>query len=486
VSAAAAPFRIVLNYRRDDSGGHAGRLYDALSARFGEDHVFMDIDAIEPGADFVQTIEAAVDSCDAFLSLIGRDWLAAADEQGRRRLEDPGDYVRLEIEAALRRDVRLIPVLLQETEMPEPGVLPGSLAPLARRNAIELRDSSWRLDVQRLVEVLERVKAEKEKELGLAPRRSHRTRTAPWSSALAGRGKLLAAGGAVLLLAIVLAVVLLRDSGEEADAGGGAVTEERFDGLIAFARDDRLHLLDGVTGELGELPGSSDGDGDPDWLRDGDSLAFVRDGDIAIQPSGEPEPILVTTDGTSVEDGQPSWSPDGSQIVFHRGSGEQSEIVVAAARAEATPTSLSDITGRTGVAPAWSPAGNRIAFQSAGRIWLMWPDGSGLHPATEPGELFPAFSPTGDRLAFVETRAGDCTITMRDMASGERIPVTNGEPAGPCREPTFSPDGTQIAVSQPREGGGLWIVNVDGSGEPRRVLDEPGIRGAAWGLLPGE
>jgi hypothetical protein len=127
------PLRIFINYRRDDTAGHAGRLYDALSARFGDEHVFMDIDRMEPGVDFTEVISREVGSCDVLLALIGRQWLTATDDGGRRRLTNPNDYVRIEIEAALDRGIRIIPLLMQDVEMPAEGQLPQSLGRLARR-----------------------------------------------------------------------------------------------------------------------------------------------------------------------------------------------------------------------------------------------------------------------------------------------------------------------------------------------------------------
>jgi hypothetical protein len=105
--------RIFISYRREDSSGWAGRLYDRLSQRFGGDNVFMDIDTIDPGLDFVEVIQQAVGSCDVLVALIGRHWLTSTDEQGQRRLENPEDFVRLEITAALERNIRVIPALLQ-------------------------------------------------------------------------------------------------------------------------------------------------------------------------------------------------------------------------------------------------------------------------------------------------------------------------------------------------------------------------------------
>ena len=112
------PFQLVLNYRRGDAAGNAGRLHEALAERFGEENVFMDIDTIEPGVDFVEAIEHAVGSCDVFLAMTGQHWLTAADQWGQRRLDHADDFVRLEIEAALRRGIRVIPVLVQDVEMP--------------------------------------------------------------------------------------------------------------------------------------------------------------------------------------------------------------------------------------------------------------------------------------------------------------------------------------------------------------------------------
>jgi hypothetical protein len=176
-------FHIILNYRRDDTSAHAGRLYDDLADRFGGDHVFMDIDAIEPGVDFADVIERAVGSASVFLCVIGPGWLTAADAKGARRLDQPDDFVRMEIEAALRPEVRVIPVLVHNAAMPSAEGLPPSLAPLAGRNAIELRDNSWRYDVGRLIETIERVReGASDDDLGAHPvgaRSSGRARARP-------------------------------------------------------------------------------------------------------------------------------------------------------------------------------------------------------------------------------------------------------------------------------------------------------------------
>jgi hypothetical protein len=127
--------KIFISYRRDDSAGMAGRLYDRLEARFGRDNIFMDIDAIPLGVDFRDYLQHAVGQCDVLLAVIGRNWFGRNPE-GARRLDDPKDFVRIEIEAALARGIPVIPVLIDKVPMPAESELPSSVATLAYRNAI--------------------------------------------------------------------------------------------------------------------------------------------------------------------------------------------------------------------------------------------------------------------------------------------------------------------------------------------------------------
>jgi len=155
---------IFVSYRRDDSSGHAGRLFDNLADHFGKDRIFMDIDTIEPGEDFVAVIENAVGSCDVLVAIIGRRWLEISGGS-ERRLDNPNDFVRLEIAAAIKRGIRLIPVLVQGANMPKPTELPVELAKLSYRNALELSDSRWRHDVERLIRAIDKVLAQEEARL---------------------------------------------------------------------------------------------------------------------------------------------------------------------------------------------------------------------------------------------------------------------------------------------------------------------------------
>lgn len=161
--------RIFVNYRREDAPGHAGRLADGLAMHFGTESVFRDVDAIQPGLDFTEVIERVVQSLDAFLVLVGPRWLER-DASGRRRIDDPDDVVRLEVAAALARDVPVIPVLVDHAQMPHEEDLPTELRPLARRSALELRDESWQDDLARLTRALERIDRSDEGMTTAAPR----------------------------------------------------------------------------------------------------------------------------------------------------------------------------------------------------------------------------------------------------------------------------------------------------------------------------
>jgi alkylated DNA nucleotide flippase Atl1 len=151
--------RIFLSYRREDTRHLVGRVGDRLMDHFGDERVFVDIDTIEPGLDFAETIAAAVGSCQVLLALIGDRWLVSTDRTGRRRLDDSNDLVRLEIQAALERNIRVIPILVDGVAMPTAEELPPSLAGLARRQAFELSYSRFRDDARRLVALLDRLLA---------------------------------------------------------------------------------------------------------------------------------------------------------------------------------------------------------------------------------------------------------------------------------------------------------------------------------------
>jgi hypothetical protein len=146
---------IFISYRRDDSAGHSGRIHDRLSIHFGEDRVFRDVEDIGVGDDFVDVIHDAVGKCGVLLVVIGPDWLGITDAEGRRRLDDPKDFVRLEVASALgRREIRVIPVLVNGATMPKPDELPEDLKALSTRNALEVRDTRFDDDVTHLIKAI--------------------------------------------------------------------------------------------------------------------------------------------------------------------------------------------------------------------------------------------------------------------------------------------------------------------------------------------
>lgn len=148
---------IFISYRREDSAPYAGRIYDRLSARFGADQVFMDVDDIPPGADFTAHIGAKVGSCDAMVVVIGKNWLTARDAKGQVRLNAPGDVVATEIALGLGRNVLVIPALVGNAGMPKVEELRGDLKPLAQRNAVSLSDQDFSRDVDQIVTALEKI-----------------------------------------------------------------------------------------------------------------------------------------------------------------------------------------------------------------------------------------------------------------------------------------------------------------------------------------
>jgi len=149
--------RIFISYRRSDSAGYAGRLHDTLKNYFGEERLFFDVDTIKPGVDFEQKIKTELGNSDAVLVLIGNQWLGIKDANGNRRLDDPHDYVRLEVETALSKNIAVIPVLLQGVPMPSGSELPETLYDFSRRNAIKLSDEHWNSDLNMLTAILKNV-----------------------------------------------------------------------------------------------------------------------------------------------------------------------------------------------------------------------------------------------------------------------------------------------------------------------------------------
>lgn len=212
---------IFVSYRRLDSQSAAGRLADHLREHLPRVPLFRDVETIEPGVDFVEAINRALQSCGILLAVIGPRWVSLTDANGRRRLDDPNDYTRLEIVTALQRNnVRVIPVLVEGAQMPDAGQLPEDLQPLCRRNAIELTDKRWEYDVTQLCDTLK-------KALGVQPQPVGADTQAPKSAPPAVswyRRLTLKQWGYVAAGVAVLAVLAEQGGYEESDYAGPTVS----------------------------------------------------------------------------------------------------------------------------------------------------------------------------------------------------------------------------------------------------------------------
>jgi len=147
---------IFISYRRDESSAAAGRVHDRLLQEFGPDSVFIDVDSISLGADFVKAVQDAVAKSHVLLAVIGPGWLDARDRRGRRRIDDPKDFVRIEIATALQAGKLIVPILIDGAQIPKAGKLPDDLKELARRNGLDVRQASFHSDVSKLVRQLKR------------------------------------------------------------------------------------------------------------------------------------------------------------------------------------------------------------------------------------------------------------------------------------------------------------------------------------------
>src|SRR5258707_583699 len=160
---------IFINYRRDDSTAMAGRLYDRLAQRFGRKTLFMDVDHIPPGVDFVSHLNNQVAACDVFLAIIGPNWLNMTNEKGERRLDAADDFVAIEIAAALARNIRAIPVWGDGARIAKVGELPKSLKPVAHRQAIDLGHAQFGRDNEALIQKIGEAIGDKPVKIGRWP-----------------------------------------------------------------------------------------------------------------------------------------------------------------------------------------------------------------------------------------------------------------------------------------------------------------------------
>jgi hypothetical protein len=145
---------VFISYRRDDTAGFARLIYERLRKQLGSENVFIDVDNIKAGLDFVDVLIERVGKCEALVAVIGKNWISAADKDNQRRLEDSRDFVRIEIQAALDRGICVIPVLVDGATMPKADDLPEGLKRLANRQGIEISNTRLDFDMERLIRAL--------------------------------------------------------------------------------------------------------------------------------------------------------------------------------------------------------------------------------------------------------------------------------------------------------------------------------------------
>jgi hypothetical protein len=212
---------IFVSYRRGDSEGQARALYIQLAELIGKDSVFMDVDSISLGRDFRQIVQERLESCELMLALIGPSWIDSKDAAGNRRLENPTDLVRVEIAAALKRNIPVTPVLLQGVQMPAPERLPEDIKDLAYRNGFELGHSTWESDVKELVKRLGLDEQQAAPSAQTSTRAQAQTEVSPALAALK-RFRLFAAVAAISIAAGVGGLLFYLNSRDQNEAGKSA------------------------------------------------------------------------------------------------------------------------------------------------------------------------------------------------------------------------------------------------------------------------
>ena len=373
---------IFISYRRSDDPNATGRIYDRLVAEFGRAKVFKDIDSIPLGRDFRTHLNEVVGQCAVVLAIVGPRWVDARGEAGQRRLEDSEDFVRLELEVAMARDVPVVPVLVSHAPMPTAVQLPASLAPLAYRQSIEVRpDPDFHNDATRLATGLRTMLDPKAAALAASafadptPTPRGDTQRAPRSRLTAG---LLAAAAVVIAALLAPAVRHFRES-TPPEIRTDILTPGRLDTLgFALSPDGRRLVFVGSSGGQRRL-----------WLRE---LAATR-----AQPLAGAEDAIF-----------PFWSPDGQSIGFFTGNALKRLDLGGG-----SPHALAPVTQARG--GTWNAAGT-VVFVPDLYSGLMRVSASGgaVEAVTKLGpkqlsHRFPSFLPDGNR--FIYLALGDAEVS---------------------------------------------------------------------------
>jgi WD40 repeat protein len=444
--------QIFINYRHEESAWSARSLFDRLTQRFGREQVFMDVEKIEVGSDLVKAIEVSLSSCDVLIAVIGAHWLSAVDPQGGRRLDHPEDFVRLEIATALRREICVIPVLVDGAKMPEDRELPYDLKSLTRRKAFPLSQERFRSDSWLLIEVVD-------KALRGAARAERRKLGSPFFVKRTWRS--VAGVLAVLALAIVAAILYFR-AGTSPDVlirtpsptptvqstvPGPAVSSSPF--VIATPIGKLLLIFQGHTGAVYSAVFSPDGQ----------RVLTASFDNTARLWEAESGKLLETFKGHSNPVNSAVFSPDGRRVLT-------ASFDNTARLWEAESGKLLDIFRHDGAvySAIFSPDGREVLTASSDNTARLWEAESGTAPKIRSSQLQETFqghtgavysavlSPDG---RWVLTASRDKTARLWEAESGKPLETFQGRTDG-FSSAVFSPDGRRVLTASFDNTAQLW------------------------------
>ena len=399
MSYAGPAVRIFIAYRRDDSQGFAGRIHDRLVARFGADSVFRDINDIEPGRPWEEAIDDALGSSDVFVLLIGREWLDATDEEGQRRLDDPADRHRREIETAIGRRVRTFVALMEEAEMPRRKHLPQdseALLTVPALHAIRIADHAFDYGMGELIKSIERAAGREQKEHldDIPVRREEEEREAekePPPDDEERKRRLRMLGAVALGVVLVGGALLLLSSGDDGAGEDGAGTAEVFgepvevggkpvelasDGRggiwVTDRAGDQVSLIE-ATDDGQELGGQFPTGPDPEGVAVGAGSVWVANGGDGTVSRLDPETGTVLRDyAVGGEPGGIAISNDAVWVADNGGT-SVSRIDLATDEPESIPVGAQPYGIAVGDADVWvtnraSPSVSRIDRESREQV----------------------------------------------------------------------------------------------------------------------